>query len=252
MPTYRKLHTKVTQSFDFNEMPDDFTRCLWLLMPLGLDSEGRGIYNGSWIKAKLMPLREDITSKEIMTGMEWFASRKMIIVYEVDGRAYFYIPTFKDYQSGTEKEAKSVLPAPQELLPTNSGVSQEEVDAAASASASEFVNASEGDEIPIGPYSEYEQVFVEDTKLPIHAGGPKKWADSFLKMVEAGVEPVDLHTAIQEMINKQYTIVGPASLVNPAINAMGMRKRGNGKNGKASATRILTNPITGEKIEVTA
>lgn len=163
MPTYRKLHTKVTQSFDFNEMPDDFTRVLWLLLPLGLDCEGRGIYNASWIKAKLMPLREDVTGQQINGAMEWLANRKMVIPYTVDGRTYFYVPTFKQYQSGTEKEAKSVLPTPpstQELVESKSGVNQEEVGMAASASAS--VNASVNASVEIQEtrpniYAVYEQ-----------------------------------------------------------------------------------------------
>lgn len=42
MPKYRKLWIKTVESHDINEMPDDFTRLLWVLLPLGLDSEGRG------------------------------------------------------------------------------------------------------------------------------------------------------------------------------------------------------------------
>lgn len=112
MPPYRKLHTQVTQSFDFNEMPDDFTRCLWLLLPLGLDCEGRGIYNSSWIKSKLMPLREDVDGERIYSAMQWYADREMIVRYSVEGRDYFYIPSFKKFQGDTRKEAKSILPAP--------------------------------------------------------------------------------------------------------------------------------------------
>ena len=119
MAQYRALHTKITQSFDFNEMPDDFTRLMWALMPLALDSEGRGIYNSSWLRSKLFPLREDVTAKQIMAAMDWIVERGMIIKYEVDGRQYFYSPTFKSYQRGLEKETKSVLPAP-ELVESNS------------------------------------------------------------------------------------------------------------------------------------
>lgn len=152
MPQYRKLHTKVTQSFDFNEMPDDFTRCLWLLLPLALDCEGRGIYNASWIKAKLMPLREDIDNSPILAAMEWFTNRMMIEVYSVDRRKYFLIPTFKQYQTGTEKETKSILPAPpsdnhsiptQELVESNSRPTTEQVGAAVSVSVSAYESAYE-------------------------------------------------------------------------------------------------------------
>ena len=53
MPKYRQLHTKIIDSFDFNEMPDDFTRVTWMLLTLGLDSEGRGIDNMAWVKSKI-------------------------------------------------------------------------------------------------------------------------------------------------------------------------------------------------------
>ena len=119
MAQYRALHTKITQSFDFNEMPDDFTRLMWALMPLALDSEGRGIFNSSWIRSRLFPLREDVTAKQIMAAMDWIVDRGMLVKYEVDGRQYFYSPTFKSYQRGLEKETKSVLPAP-ELVESNS------------------------------------------------------------------------------------------------------------------------------------
>ena len=43
MPTWRKLHVKATESLDINDMPDDFHRLLWVMLPLGLDREGRGL-----------------------------------------------------------------------------------------------------------------------------------------------------------------------------------------------------------------
>jgi len=112
MPKFRSIHTKITQSFDFNEMPDDFTRLLWVLLPLGLDCEGRGIYNASWIKSKIFPLREDVTQVQITSGMEWFAARGMVNIYDVDNRQYFWVIKFQEYQRGFEKEAPSLLPAP--------------------------------------------------------------------------------------------------------------------------------------------
>lgn len=69
----------------------------------------------------MYPLRGDVADTMIVSAFDWFASRGMIVRYEVDGRRYFYLPTFKTYQSGTEKEAKSTLPEP----PQNSGVAPE-------------------------------------------------------------------------------------------------------------------------------
>jgi hypothetical protein len=72
-------------------------------------------------------------------------SRSMIVKYEVDDRLYFYIPTFQRYQSGTKKEAESVLPDPPELVGSKSGVSPDKVGAAESASASASVNEFESE-----------------------------------------------------------------------------------------------------------
>ena len=112
MPRWRKLHVKTRQSLDINEMPDDFTRLLWVLMPLGLDREGRALDNVSWVKAQLMPLRTDVTLKMVSAALEWYEGKSMIVRYAVNGRAYFHVPTFGHYQGDTTREAESEFPAP--------------------------------------------------------------------------------------------------------------------------------------------
>jgi hypothetical protein len=149
MPKYRKLHLKVIDSFDFNSMPDDFTRVSWILLTLIADSEGRGIDNPAWLRSKLYPMRPDVELSSINKVMDWLTKQKMIIRYSVNCKNYFYIPTFKNYQSGTEKEAASVLPAPittQELVSTYSEPSQELVGVAVTVydSVNASVNASGG------------------------------------------------------------------------------------------------------------
>jgi DnaD/phage-associated family protein len=144
MPKYRQLHTKIIDSFDFNEMPDDFTRIVWVLLPLILDSEGRGLDNPSWIKSKMFPIRQDVSEKQISKVFDWFYERKMISRYEVNDHKYFFVPTFKLYQSGTKKESASVLPSPlitPEEVRSSSGVAPEEVRTAESASAFESESA---------------------------------------------------------------------------------------------------------------
>lgn len=141
MPKYRQLHTKIIDSFDFNEMPNDFIRLVWVLLTLILDSEGRGIDNMDWVKSRMFPIRVDVTPDQLSTAFDWLEDRKMIVRYQVKGRRYFYIPTFKDYQSGTKKEAQSLLPPPDELLQTYSRPTPEAVVVAASASESESESA---------------------------------------------------------------------------------------------------------------
>lgn len=128
MPRYRKLHVKTTESLDINDMPDDFTRLLWVLLPLGLDREGRGMDNPSWIKAKIMPLREDVTRQQISDAINWYVRRGMVLRYQVDDRNYFWVPNFLKYQGSTIKEADSELPPHPNQIDSNSGVSQELVE----------------------------------------------------------------------------------------------------------------------------
>lgn len=138
MPKYRQLHTKIIDSFDFNEMPNDFTRVVWMLLALILDREGRGIDSPEWIKSKMFPLRQDVTIEQIVKVFDWLEKREMIFRYQIKDRHYFCIPTFQKYQSRTEREAPSVLPTPiHEQVTSNSGINQEQCAVSASASASE-------------------------------------------------------------------------------------------------------------------
>lgn len=115
MPRYRKLHVKTVESLDINDMPDDFTRLLWVLLPLALCREGRGIHNPAWLKSKLFPLRTDINQDNISTAFDWLIKRGMVVPYSVNGRSYFHVPTFHKYQGTTTKEAESDYPPPPEL-----------------------------------------------------------------------------------------------------------------------------------------
>jgi hypothetical protein len=126
MPKYRQLHLKILDSIDVNEMPDDFTRLTWVLLSLIVDSEGRGLDNPAWVRSKMYPLREDVELSQISAAMDYFSSRRMIILYSAEGRKYFYIPTWALYQSGTDREGKSSIPTP-DLLRSNSGVAPDEL-----------------------------------------------------------------------------------------------------------------------------
>jgi hypothetical protein len=113
MPKYRQLHLKLLDSVDFNEMPDDFTRLVWVLLPLIVDSEGRGKCISNWIRSKMFPLRDDITIQQLQSAIRWFVLQGLVVDYiGEDGEYYFYIRNFKKYQTGSEKEGRSYIPAP--------------------------------------------------------------------------------------------------------------------------------------------
>lgn len=187
MAQYRALHTKIVQSFDFNEMPDDFTRLMWALMPLALDCEGRGIYNSSWLRSKLFPLREDVTAKQIMAAIDWMIERGMVVKYEVEGRLYFYSPTFKNYQRGLERETASVLPAP-ELVESYSGVTQELVESN-SCSNKTKQNLTET-ELKESEPEKLISLFASISKagyVPKNLKERKEWGDILQRLVGSGV-----------------------------------------------------------------
>jgi len=128
MPRYRKLHVKITESYDVNDMPDDTHRLLWTWLMLGADREGRYLDNPAAVKSKVFPLRADVTHEQIAAMLDWFAQHHLICRYVINGRGYFYLTTFKDHQGDTAKEAASVYPDPPSL---NNGASQEEVQSSA-------------------------------------------------------------------------------------------------------------------------
>ena len=112
MPKYRKFYVKATESWDINDMPDDFTRLLWVMLPLGLCREGRGVDNPAWIKAKIFPLRQDVTAEMINAATDWYTDRGMVERYEVGDRKFFRIVKWHEHQGSTVKEAESIYPPP--------------------------------------------------------------------------------------------------------------------------------------------
>jgi hypothetical protein len=245
MPTWRKLHTKSCESQDIHDMPDDFTRLLWMMLPLGLDREGRGINNPSWVKSKIMPLREDISTEQVRAAMDWYANRKMIEYYTVDNRHYFWIPKWVKYQGDTSKEKASELPPPP--VQSNAIVSPEPVQSSARVSSPLDVDVDvdseseveveveavtppplsiESDEPCLSPLS---TAFVNATLIPELTGGPPRWIAALETMQKAGVEPIDVTQAVQELRDRDYSITTLGSIVNAAISVMSKRKTGGKK-----------------------
>lgn len=227
MPKYRKLHVKVTESLDVNDMPDDFTRLLWVLLPLALCRDGRGIDNAAWIKAKIFPLREDLNG-EIDAAMDWYDSHNMIIRYQVDGRRYFCLPKFHLYQGNTSKEAESNYPPCPEQLLTNSGQGLHRLNIE---SESIFESESESESTP-QVFESLQTAFINATGIPDFGMHPRA-IQAGRRMVEAGVTPDDIHQAVEEL-GENYTIVNLASVETAAYNIVRRRtgKKKKVKTGK--------------------
>jgi hypothetical protein len=121
MPKYRKLYTKIVESFDFNDMPDDFHRLFWTLLPLVASREGTLPDYPTLILSKVFPMRRDVEAKQVEAALDWFAAHDMIRYYEAKGRRYIWIVNFAEYQGVTEKEAASEYPPVPESVKTYSG-----------------------------------------------------------------------------------------------------------------------------------
>ena len=242
MPKFRQLHTKIIDSFDFNEMPSDFCRLTWVLLPVIADSEGRCIDDMAWLRSKIYPLRSDVELEELSQVFEWFSQRGMIERYQANGRHYFWIPNFKKYQYGTNKEAKSVIPAPPEGS-DHSGVSPELPRSSSVPyvyeSAYESVNVSESESVDlpseVTEVGKLEGAFITATKL--HIDPTPKAMMVYQSMVKNGITPADIEASVKLLDEKGYTIVGPWSIEKTAITEA--RKR-QGKDHKLDNRRYIT------------
>ncbi|MCB1716275.1 MAG: hypothetical protein KDK05_14210 [Candidatus Competibacteraceae bacterium] len=115
MPQYRKLYAKICESFDVNDLPDDFTRLMWVLLPLHSCRDGRGVADDRWLHSKLFPLRTDVSRGQCLQALQDMADLGMLTIYEVNGRPYYQITNWEEYQGNTSKEAASPYPAFQEV-----------------------------------------------------------------------------------------------------------------------------------------
>lgn len=175
MPKYRRLHSKIRDSRDVNDMPDDFMRLAWTWLPLALDSEGRSFDDAQWLRSTLFPKRRNVEVSQIAAALDWWGQRGMIVRYEANGERYFFAPSFKVYQSGTDREAPSVIPPPCKES-SNSGVGRDSLttysrsdadagtDAGTDASASADSRAESGAAPPAAPPGSEERAETSPTE----------------------------------------------------------------------------------------
>jgi hypothetical protein len=119
MPRYRKLSVTALDSLDLDAMPDDFTRLTWLMLPLIMTRDGTTYDNPQYLRSKLYPLRDDVTVDQIASAVGCYKTLGMIMPYQVNGRAYLWIPTWAKHQGDTTREGESSLPPPPHSRPTH-------------------------------------------------------------------------------------------------------------------------------------
>lgn len=239
MPKYRKLHVKATVSEDINEMPDDFHRLLWVMLPLGLDREGRALDNPAFVKARVMPLRNDVTHEMIEAALSWFAARGMIERYQVNGRRYFWTPTFEHYQGDTKRESPSEYPAPpdpcseisrptRDLVASRSSTdSDSDTTSDADADATSTSSAADAAAAPAyDPEIEAIATAWEDvTGKPNTAADCQtliRWLDEYPReRILYGIEQAHLHGALKLAYVYRVLVDGGAPRASPSGNGNG-------------------------------
>lgn len=239
MPQWRKLHVKTIDSVDINDMPDDFHRLTWLMLPLILDSAGRAIDNSAWLRSKLYPMRQDVTPAQVDAVLDWCAERGMVDRYQVGTRKFFQVPTFEKYQGKTDREAVSVIPEkPKKPLKnkpvqvkTNSGPTQDlgpdwsglDVDVDAEETRGDATSGAHAPVAEVDPVKELAVVFEQAAgiKLPEVKSEKGKaqvgilWWNPLKEMVKmANGRATDvMRLSVQRMRKEKLTIAAPNSVL---------------------------------------
>ena len=76
----------------------DFEFRLWVGLITQADDAGRGDARPAIIRGRVFPLRDKVTVKEIQNALDALAAGGCICLYEVDGKPYFYFPSWSEHQ----------------------------------------------------------------------------------------------------------------------------------------------------------
>jgi hypothetical protein len=108
---------------------------------------------------------------------------------------------------------------------------------------------------PVGVYAPFEQVFIEETGLPIMSGGPKNWYAGMEAITNAGATPEDFRQAIREQLEaaqngKRYNANSPLSFVNATLNVIAYRNAKPASNGNGYGQKKISRRLQGANGEL--
>ena len=101
----RILKESVRTSKKLNQL-NDFEFRLWTHLITYVDDFGRGDADLDIIKGFVLPLRRDVTRKNIESALAHMESIGLIGLYTVDGESYLYFPNWSDHQRIQNKKSK--------------------------------------------------------------------------------------------------------------------------------------------------
>lgn len=91
-----------------------FEECLFYRLIVNCDDYGRFDGRPAVIKARLFPLKERITAKDVSSALMKLADAGVVITYVCEGKPYLYLPTWEVHQSVRAKKSK--YPSPDDGL----------------------------------------------------------------------------------------------------------------------------------------
>ena len=121
----------------------DFEFRLWIGLITQADDTGRGDARPAIIKGHVFPLRDRITVKDISGALHGLAAKGCISLYEIDGRSYFWFPSWAKHQR--IRDAKPKFPAPPSEEPLAQAENESPLDFAATRGNSRQLAATRGD-----------------------------------------------------------------------------------------------------------
>ena len=121
----------------------DFEFRLWIGLITQADDTGRGDARPAIIKGHVFPLRDRITVKDISGALHGLAAKGCISLYEIDGRSYFWFPSWAKHQR--IRDAKPKFPAPPSEEPLAEAENESPMDSAATRGNSRRTAANRGE-----------------------------------------------------------------------------------------------------------
>lgn len=90
----------------------DFEFRLWVGLITQADDAGRGDARPAIIKGHVFPLRDRVTAKDIDASLHALAAKGCVSLYEIDGKPYFWFPSWAEHQR--IRDCKPKYPEPPE------------------------------------------------------------------------------------------------------------------------------------------
>lgn len=90
----------------------DFEFRLWVHLITLADDAGRGDARAAIIRGRAFPLKDRLTVREVDVALRALAAKGCVSLYTVDGRPYFWFPTWTEHQR--VRECKPKYPAPED------------------------------------------------------------------------------------------------------------------------------------------